>query len=218
MIKHILFDCDGVLVDTEITAAHIMVNALQQKGVSISVEHYLQHLSGTTFTNILQAYLPHHFTHHQQEQFIRNLEEQIVAQVKPIAGVDAMLSAISLPKSIVSNSHIWQVQAEIEHTGLSSHFTGFIFSSEQVKKPKPAPDVYLLALKSLGLSPEEVLVVEDSIAGAKAALAAQIATVGFSGASHILEGHAEALKALGIHYVANDMDALGEVLKNLSSK
>lgn len=217
MIKHILFDCDGVLVDTEITAAHVMVEAMQKKGADISVEYYLQNLSGSTFSVILNTYFGVSFNGVEKKEFINDLEKVIVDKVEPINGVSDLLKSIALPKSIVSNSEIWQVKKEIEKSHISQFFTGHIFSSELVKNPKPAPDVYQLAVKELELVNDELLVVEDSITGAKAALTAGLTVIGFGGASHILPGHKEKLIKLGVSQVAMNMEELGEVIREQTS-
>jgi HAD superfamily hydrolase (TIGR01509 family) len=217
MIKHILFDCDGVLVDTEIKAAHVMVDAMQLKGANISVEHYLHHLTGSTFSEILDSYFGSSFNGIEKKKFINGLEKKIVKDAEAIAGVSKLLESISLPKSIVSNSEIWQVKEEIERTLISQHFTGRIFSSELVENPKPAPDVYNLAIKELGLKRNEILVIEDSTTGAKAALAAGLKVIGFSGASHILPGHNERLMALGVSEVASGMEELAVILDGFTT-
>lgn len=212
MIKHILFDCDGVLVDTEITAAHVMVEAMQKKGADISVEYYLQHLSGSTFSIILNTYFGSTFNGVYKKEFINELEQKIVSSVDPVEGVSELLNSIALPMSIVSNSEIWQVKKEIEKTNIASFFTGHIFSSELVRNPKPAPDVYNLAKKELGLTNDEILVIEDSLTGAKSALAAGLKVIGFTGASHILPGHDLKLLELGVVKVASTMEELGRVI------
>lgn len=218
MIKHILFDCDGVLVDTEITAANVMVEAMKEKGADISVKYYLQNLSGSTFSVILNTYFGSSFKGSEKTKFINKLEQRIVNDVKAIDGVAEMLNSILLPKSIVSNSEIWQVKKEIEKTNISHFFTGHIFSSELVANPKPAPDVYNLAKGNLGLTNNEVLVVEDSITGTKAALAAGLKVIGFSGASHILPGHDQKLLDLGVTQVASSMSELGIAIKALTEE
>ncbi|MCF6353217.1 MAG: HAD-IA family hydrolase [Cyclobacteriaceae bacterium] len=214
MIKHILFDCDGVLVDTELTAAQVMVKALQQLGTEISINYFMQHYSGATFSAILDIYLPT-IIGDERIQFIHTLEQEIVKKVKTVEGTNQMLASIKLPKSIVSNSRIWQVKEEIEQTKIDHFFTGHIFSSELVQNPKPAPDVYLLAVKELGVKKNELLVIEDSITGATAALVAGLQVIGFAGASHILEGHKEKLLKLGVAQVANNMKALGLIINSL---
>ncbi len=216
MIKHILFDCDGVLVDTEYTAAQVMVKALQQLGTEISANYFMQHYSGTTFSAILDIYAPT-IIGNERIQFIHTLELEIVKKVKAVKGTNQMLASIKLPKSIVSNSEIWQVKEEIEQTKIDHFFTGHIFSSELVQNPKPAPDVYLLAVKELGVKKNELLVIEDSITGATAALAAGLQVVGFAGASHILPGHNEKLLNLGVTEVAGNMKELQMIIASLLS-
>ena len=218
MIKHILFDCDGVLVDTEITAAHVMVEAMQKKGADITVEYYLENLSGSTFSVILNTYFGSEFKGTEKKQFINELEQKIVANVEVIDGVEHLLKSISIPKSIVSNSEIWQVRKEIEKTNIDHFFTGHVFSSELVENPKPAPDVYNMAVKELELKKNEVLVIEDSLTGAKAALAAGLKVIGFSGASHILPGHDAKLLRLGVSDTASSMKELGDILNRLAPK
>ncbi len=215
MIKHILFDCDGVLVDTEITAANVMVKALQQLGTDISINYFMQHYSGATFSAILDIYLPT-IIGNERIQFIHTLEQEIVKKVSVIKGTSKMLASIKLPKSIVSNSEIWQVKEEVEKTGIDHYFTGHIFSSELVENPKPAPDVYNLAVKKLGLKKTEVLVVEDSITGATAALAARLKVIGFAGASHILPGHSQKMLEIGVFKVAGNMKELEEIIAHLA--
>ncbi len=216
MIKYILFDCDGVLVDTEITAAHVMVEAMKKKGAEITVEYYLQNLTGSTFSTILNTYFGNSFNGVEKKQFINELEKIIVNKVEPINGVSDLLKSITSPKSIVSNSEIWQVKEEISKANIEHFFTGHIFSSELVNNPKPAPDVYQLAVKELELANDELLVIEDSITGAKAALAAGLKVIGFAGASHILPGHEEKLIELGVSQVAMNMKELRDILYQLS--
>ena len=212
MIKHILFDCDGVLVDTEFTAAQVMVEAMTKRGADIDFEYYLHNLSGSTFSAILDTYFGASLQGEEKTDFIDRLEQKIVAKVEAIRGVEKMLESIKIPMSIVSNSAIWQVKEEVEQSKIDHYFTGHIFSSELVTNPKPAPDVYNLAVKELGLSVEEVLVIEDSLTGAKSALAAGLKVIGFSGASHILPGHNDRLMELGTISVASNMQELAVLI------
>ncbi|MCF6359542.1 MAG: HAD-IA family hydrolase [Cyclobacteriaceae bacterium] len=216
MIKHILFDCDGVLVDTEYTAAQVMVEAMKNRGVNIEFDYFLHHFSGATFSAILDTYFGNSFQGDEKDEFINKLEQKIVAKVDAIKGVKEMLQSISIPMSIVSNSAIWQVKEEIEQTEISQYFTGHIFSSELVINPKPKPDVYNLAVKELGLKKKELLVVEDSITGATAALEAGLQVIGFAGASHILPGHKEKLLTLGVSEVADTMVELQEIIAEVA--
>ena len=211
-INHLLFDCDGVLVDTEYVAAIKMTAALQNLGADITVDYYLQHLSGSTFSSIVQRYLPGALTEAEALNLINDVEDQVSAEVKPISGVTAMLAALSPAKSVVSNSSARTVKHALKATGIDGFFGQHIFSSEYVARPKPAPDVYLQAMATLALPASEILVVEDSLSGARAALAAGLRVVGFTGASHILPGHEKQLRELGVRAVARNMPELTEQL------
>ena len=115
-------------------------------------------------------------------------------------------------KSVVSNSSVRTVEQALSITGISSHFSSKIFSSELVKHPKPAPDIYQSAITSLGFNVEEIIVIEDSIYGARAALAAGLTVIGFTGGSHILPGHRQQLIDIGVSEIAESMEELGEIL------
>lgn len=212
MIKHILFDCDGVLVDTEISAAKVMVEALGELGVDITLDYYLHHLAGSTFTTIVNKYLGDSLIGETRVAFLDKAEQKTIEQVDAIANVELVLRSIELPKSIVSNSHIWHVKHVTGKAGIEHYFTENIFSSELVPNPKPSPDVYNLAQIKLALDPNELIAIEDSSTGVRAAVASGIPVIGFAGASHILPGHTEKLLDLGAVEVAQDMNELKIIL------
>ena len=216
-IKHFLFDCDGVLVDTEYTAATKMSEALNNLGVDISVEYYLQNFSGTTFSSIVHHYFKNSFSHAKVLEIINRVEDEVAAEVKLIEGVNRLLSSLPAKKSVVSNSSVQTVEHALEATGIKSHFSTKIFSSELVKHPKPAPDIYQLAITTLGYNVEDIMVIEDSISGAKAAIAAGLSVIGFTGGSHILAGHGQQLTDLGVSQIAESMEELGMILTPFNS-
>lgn len=215
MIKHILFDCDGVLVDTEIWAARVMVEALGELGVDMTLDFYLSNLTGSTFTQIIDKYLGDSLKGEERAKFIEEMELKTVEKVEAIKNVETVLKSLELPKSIVSNSQVWYVKNVTQKVGIDHCFTGHIFSSELVSNPKPAPDVYNLAQSELRLKPNELIAIEDSSTGVRSAVASGIPVVGFTGASHILSGHADKLKKLGANEIAEDMNELNYILKKL---
>lgn len=216
-IKHFLFDCDGVLVDTEYTAAIKMTQALNKLGVDVSVEYYIQNFSGTTFSSIVHHYFKNSFSHTEVLEIINRVEDEVAAEVKLIEGVKDLLISLPAKKSVVSNSSVKTVEQALEATGIKSHFSTKIFSAELVKHPKPAPDIYHLAIASLGYNVEEIMVVEDSISGVNAALSAGLTVIGFTGGSHILPGHGQQLTDLGVSQVAESMEELGKILTRFNS-
>ena len=206
MIKHLLFDCDGVLIDTEIVAAEVVTDWLQSEHVSIDIETYIRDYTGKTFTDIitilkesgeLDAAL-------NVSTIVPELDAMIRDNQRPIPGVWDMLNSLSIPRSVVSNSAKDYVALALEKLKISHHFEGRIFSADMVKKGKPSPDVYQLALETLSLSPKDVLVIEDSVAGVTAAVAAGLNTIGYLGGSHVRDGLGEVLRSAGAKMLALD--------------
>jgi HAD superfamily hydrolase (TIGR01509 family) len=214
-IKHILFDCDGVLVDTEFIAAHKMTAMMASLGAPLDVDYYLNNLSGSTFSAIMTTYFGDKFNAEEALAIIDRVEDQVAQEVKLIDGMNTVLGEISLPKSVVSNSSIKTVQHALDKAGIASYFENRIYSSEQVAQPKPASDLYLFAINSLGLHPDEIIVVEDSITGATAAMGAKLRVVGFTGGSHILPDHNKRLSSLGVESIAGNANQLLQIISNI---
>jgi len=219
MTKHLIFDCDGVLVDSEIIAAQVMVEMLNQYEVPISITHYLQHCTGKTFSG-LAASLSMEFDKPLPDDFVQlvtaKMEVTSSRLLQPIDGMQNMLNTIaSIPKAVVSNSDLHQIKSSLDKVDISHHFGAYTFSSEQVDKPKPSPLVYLHAADSLGVKPSECLVVEDSVSGATAALAAGMQVIGFLAGSHIVDGHDDRLRAVGVKKMAHSSVALKEIIESV---
>lgn len=135
--------------------------------------------------------------------------------LQPIAGMPELMKAASLPISIVSNSLVRHVNSSLGKANLSNISEGRIYSSEHVPNPKPAPDVYELAIRETGLPKDQLIVVEDSAAGVTAAKAAGLTVIGFLGASHIFEGHDEKLRGIGVDYLVKDATELSTLFAQL---
>lgn len=213
--KHVLFDCDGVLVDTEYTAAIKMCEALKIQGIDVDLDHYLRVHSGTTFTAILEHYFGDSMSSAEKFHLMNQVEGAVAESVKSVKGIPQLLKALEIDKSVVSNSSVATVKHALETTDITQHFDNRIFSSEQVPRAKPAPDLYLLAFKELGFEAEEMLVVEDSLTGAQAAVTAGLKVIGFTGASHILPGHNEKLIEIGVIDIAKNAQSLEKKLTSL---
>ena len=216
-IEQLIFDCDGVLVDSEIIAAQVMVELLNQHQIPITIDYYLNNCSGKTFTGLVNELpkvfnappLPPNFI---QEVMIEH-DSRVQTQLKAIPGMDKLLGQIVLPKAVVSNSDLYQIEHAVKHAKLKHHFGNNLYSSQMVPNPKPSPDVYLHAAKELKVVPQSCLVVEDSISGATAAIAAGMNVIGFMAASHIVEGHKEKLLHLGVIATANSAEELSSIIQ-----
>ncbi|MBO6497180.1 MAG: HAD family phosphatase [Roseivirga sp.] len=217
MIKHILFDCDGVLIDTEIVAAEVVTNWLISEGVDINVETFIADYTGKTFTDILEILKAKQLLAASTEtrEAVVFMDEEIRRNMRPIVGVKEMLSGVPVTASMVSNSAEDYVLEAIELLEANHIFQKRVFSAEMVPKGKPDPAVYLLALEKLNLNKEEVLVIEDSVAGVTASTAAGLKTVGFLGGTHVRNGHGEKLKQLGALDLVRSHKELTEYLSGI---
>jgi len=213
MIKHLLFDCDGVLVDTEIVAALEMVQLLTSFNIDIGLDDYLDYYSGNTFSYVFNQFFGESVDPEKKKQLMRDTEKKVAKGLTPIQGVGGMLDAISLPKSVVSNSDVATVKYALKKSKIEHHFEGQIFSAELVERGKPSPDVYQLAIQELRIDLSGILVVEDSISGISAAKAAGLDVIGFTGASHIRDGYKQKLADLGVGQIASSMPELTSLLQ-----
>ena len=220
MIKQLIFDCDGVLVDSEIIAARVMVELFAKYDIEISLDFYLTQCTGKTFTGLKKEIsekfgkpLPDNFS----LQITKMFDARAMKELIPVKGIESVLENSSLPKAVVSNSDIYQIEHAINHVSIAHHFNSGIFSSEMVQNPKPSPDVYFLAAETIKVHPSACLVVEDSKSGATAALEAGMTVIGFIGGSHIMNGHAQKLKSLGVHAIARDSNELLKCIHKFSS-
>lgn len=217
MTKHILFDCDGVLIDTEIVAAEVVTNWLNSEGVDIDIETFISDYTGKTFTDILEILKLKMLLAPDIEtrEAVVFMDEEIRRNMRPIQGVDQMLASVPVTSSMVSNSAVDYVLEAIGLLGANTIFEKRVFSAEMVPKGKPDPAVYLLALNKLGLNKDEVIVVEDSVAGVTASTAAGLKTVGFLGGTHVRNGHGDKLRALGAAELVHNHKELSDYLNTL---
>lgn len=215
-IKHVFFDNDGTIVDSEIVGARIMLKLLAQHGLHIEERAYTMRFPGLLTRDILTA-LQQEEGFNAPEDFIQQIrneyEDGFHQSLRAVRGMPSLFKSLKVPKSMVSNASLLGVEKCLRKLRLFEALDGFIFSAEQVDKPKPSPDVYLFALEKLGLLPHETLVIEDSVTGVLAAKSAGIQTIGFLGASHIHDGHGLKLWEAGADYVEADAKALSQLLK-----
>jgi HAD superfamily hydrolase (TIGR01509 family) len=216
MIKHIIFDCDGVLIDTEMIAAEIVSDYLRSKGLDISAEQFIAHYTGKTFTDIFNDLKMSGELNPAIDttSAIASLDAQIKSNQRAIEGAIHTLKSLDLPFSVVSNSAYDYVMEAMVKLGVQSLVHNRIFCAEMVERGKPDPMVYLLAVEKIDLLKEEILVVEDSTTGVQASIAAGLKTIGFLGGSHIRDGHGTKLISQGCFKTVHDHHELLDFLQN----
>ncbi|CAM5509357.1 HAD superfamily hydrolase (TIGR01509 family) [Aquamicrobium terrae] len=217
----VIFDCDGVLVDSEIIAARVEADLLTEAGYEISAEELAETYAGLTFKDILMAVeekssIPFQISMIDRAEEL--VDRRLRREVRAIDGVRDAVAAVSVPRCICSNSRSERIAFMLEKTGLSPLFAGRIFSALETPtgKTKPAPDVFLYAAETLGAKPADTFVIEDSVHGVAGARAAGMRVVGFTGASHSYPGHADALTEAGAETVIRRWAELNGVLAALS--
>jgi HAD superfamily hydrolase (TIGR01509 family) len=216
----IIFDCDGVIVDSEIIAAEVDAELLSDAGYEIDTATVAERFAGMTWKDILltvekEADLPLPATLLEQSEKI--LDERLGREVESVPGVRFALGRIDLPRCICSNSSPKRLKLMLERTGHYDVFAPNIFSARTIGegRPKPAPDVFLHAAKSFAADPSKTVVIEDSVHGIAGARSAGMRVVGFTGASHSFPSHADQLTEAGAETVINRMADLPAVVEAL---
>ncbi|WP_233858282.1 HAD family hydrolase [Paraburkholderia sp. HD33-4] len=211
----LICDCDGVLVDSETIAGATIVRELKALWPGIEIEPVVTPLLGFRTERVLEATaatLDKTLTLEEIEAIHR--EVRAAAILAPmVRGIDAALASIPLLKACASNSYSDYVAHTVDRTGLKRFFEGRLFTADLVANPKPEPDVYLLAATKLAISPARCLVVEDSVAGATAAVSAGMTVLGYAGGAHDPGEQALKLSSVGVEVTFNQMSDLPGLAK-----
>ncbi|WP_332065915.1 HAD family hydrolase [Bartonella sp. CB189] len=203
-IDLVIFDCDGVLVDSEYLAAKIGSQLLKQTGYEISPEELSEHYAGLTFLDSLKEIekkTKKPISAHLIDKMSDIFRAQIKTELHAINGIKEAIKVIQsrYPYCICSNAASADIQEMLTIVELYDVFKNKIFSAPEVgtKKAKPAPDVFLFAAQKLRVNPENTIVVEDSTHGVHAAKTAGMRVIGFTGGSHSYLNHSNALVDAG---------------------
>lgn len=218
-LSAIVFDCDGVLVDSEPLSIAHECRALNALGWPITYEECLLRFVGLSQASA-NAIIEQELGRPLPEGFGERLQREIVAafdaELKPIPHVAAAIDAIDLPRCVASSSQPFRIRKALGVTGLLDRFEPWIYSASMVARGKPFPDLFLLAATGMGVDPAACVVIEDSEAGLRAAASAGMIGVGFIGGGHAaLPGYAERLRAAGAREVVADMRDLPGVVARL---
>lgn len=173
--KCVIFDCDGVLVDSESIGATVWVEMAKTMGLSISFEKAFNEFTGKSFNSIAE-YLSEQAKRDIPDDFEKHFREKTYsafqADLQPIKGIHEVLKNIKVPYCVASSGPIEKINLNLTKVDLIEFFSADrIFSCYQIAKWKPDPAIYLHAAKKMGFSPEDCVVIEDSTYGAQAATA-----------------------------------------------
>jgi len=207
----VIFDCDGVLVDSEVLSSLAHAETLTRHGYPITAEQERERFLGVSDREarlIIEAeigrILPDDFENQMQQAALQLYAEHLGL----IPHVSETVAALGLPKCVASSGTPEKIRHGLTCAGLYELLTPHIFSAVQVKRGKPAPDLFLFAAQQMKASPDCCIVIEDSVAGVTGARAAGMTVLGFHGGSHCTPRHAAALRAAGANETFDDMRLL----------
>ncbi|HET6867938.1 MAG TPA: HAD family hydrolase [Solirubrobacteraceae bacterium] len=210
MTRLVIFDCDGVLVDSEPIAVRIDVEMLAEVGVTMTTQEVIERFVGRS-PEVILAETEARLGRPLPEEWFQRTEARIrqayATDLQPVAGIVDALGAIEDPVCVASSSGHENLRYKLELTGLYERFAGHIFSATEVANGKPAPDLFLHAASRMGVVPADCVVVEDSRYGVEAARAAGMDVLGYAGGvtpADVLEGPRTV--------VFDDMSALPQLL------
>ncbi|APV49364.1 hypothetical protein BWI17_06535 [Betaproteobacteria bacterium GR16-43] len=197
MRKLVIFDCDGVLIDSEPIANRVFRDLLESAGLKMTLQEVMGTFVGSTKAGCIERagqMLGHPLPATFGDEWDRVLFAALRTEVKPVEGIPQVLASMTVPYCVASNGNPDRIQLALEAAGLWPRFEGRMFTAADVARPKPAPDLFLHAAKRMGAEPRDCAVIEDTPTGVKAAVAAGMAVFGYVGAPH---ADAAAMRSLG---------------------
>lgn len=187
-IDLVIFDCDGVLIDSEIISAEMLVRALAERGVQIDMAYVARHFLGRSYPTVMKVIradfgvdLPESF----EAAYRARLMAAFEAGLKVMPGVTAVLETLGTPWCVATSSSQARAERSLAIAGLDGLVGARLFTAGMVQHGKPAPDLFLLAARQMGVAPARCVVIEDSLNGLRAAHAAGMRAWRFTGGSHL---------------------------------
>lgn len=206
----IIFDCDGVLVDSERITNRVFCEMLNELGLEVTLEDMFERFVGHSMPQCVEI-ITELLGTSPPADFVPTLRQKaaaaLVAEVRPVAEISAVIDTLAVPYCVASSGEPAKIRLTLHKTGLLRRFEGKIFSVVEVSHPKPAPDVFLHAAATMGMSPERCAVVEDTPTGVRAGIAAGMYVYGFAANTP-----AHRLSAAGAHQIFSDMADLPQLL------
>lgn len=187
-IKLVIFDCDGVLIDSEILSQRVLLALLAQKQVHVDEQYFRQYFLGRTFECVTKQVLDD-FSVHLDEDFRSLFRETLFTsfnqELEKTQGLDEVLAHLDVPSCVATSSSPARVSHALSVVKLNKYFENRVFSAALVEHGKPNPDIFLYAAEKMGVAPHSCLVIEDSASGIQAGLSAGMQVVQFNGATHM---------------------------------
>jgi HAD superfamily hydrolase (TIGR01509 family) len=216
----VIFDCDGVLVDSEVISCRAHADILARHGYPITAEQVLDRFLGVSdrearlmIESEIRRKLPDDFEQQVKQATLEFYGDDLQA----ISYAGEAIAAIGLPKCVASSGTPEKIRHGLICAGLYDQLAPHIFSATEVKRGKPAPDLFLFAAEQMVTPPERCLVIEDSIPGVTGALAAGMTVLGFHGGAHCRPGYGDTLRAAGAMTTFDDMRQLPVLIAQIEA-
>ena len=215
----IVFDCDGVLVDSETLAMRAYADILADTGAEVAVDVWPRcvGLNQADIFALIERAVGRPIGPDIRERLWPRTRALFAAELKPTSGVMDYLGKLTTRCCVASSSEPERIRFSLETTGLAGFFGDAVFSTHDVARGKPAPDIYLYAAERMGAQPADVVVIEDSVPGVQGAKAAGAHAIGYLGGAHVETGHGRRLLEAGADFVAEDWDAVERALMSLAN-
>ncbi len=210
-----IFDCDGVLIDSELIALDVISAMMGEYGHPMDVAACLDAYMGLHNADIvkgMEARIGRALPPGEGSRLRGRIIDRFHDELRAVEGIAAALARLPGPRCVASSSDRERIALTLRLAGLDGFFGANIFSGTEVAHGKPAPDLFLHAARAMGVAPRDCVVVEDAVAGVRAAVAAGMPVVGFTGGSHTDAGHAARLREAGAGIVIARMVDLADAL------
>ena len=217
----VIFDCDGVLVDSEVISCRAHSEMLTRHGYPITPDQVLERFLGVSdreARQTIEAELGRRLPDDFEAQIKHAALQRYADDLRSIPFVGEAIAAISPPKCVASSGTPEKIRHGLTCAGLYDLLSPNIYSATEVKRGKPAPDLFLFAAGQMQAAPARCVVIEDSLAGVTGAIAAGMTVLGFHGGSHCRPGHGDALRAAGAIAIFDDMRQLPDLITQIGAK
>jgi HAD superfamily hydrolase (TIGR01509 family) len=217
----IIFDCDGVLVDSEVISCRAHAETLTRHGYPITEEQVLERFLGRSMRHSIleiESELGRRLPDDFNSQVYSEIFRLFAISLQATPHIAETLARITEPVCVASSGPPEKISNSLSHVGLYQRFAPHIFSAVQVSRGKPAPDLFLFAAERMQAEPARCLVIEDSLAGIEGAIAAGMTVLGFHGGSHCGPGYGDRLLAAGATAIFDDMRQLPDLARKTAQK
>jgi HAD superfamily hydrolase (TIGR01509 family) len=215
----IIFDFDGVLADSELSFNTILAEMVSSLGLPTTADESMQRYMGKHWVDVIAA-IERDIGHPVSPSFLEDFRitslDLLKTNLKEVPGAGNFIEKFKgIPRCIASSSSFHRLTIGLDSLGLAHHFGQHVYSVDMVLRGKPHPDIFIFAAEKLGLLPIDCIVIEDSVSGVRAGVAAGMLVIGLCAGSHIRPGHAQRLSDAGAKHTAASWHDMLETMATL---